>query len=226
MQPPPKSKASSQRSQRKKGYDFGDVRNGPALRDVIDLALDGHEEGLLGIGPVVLAELLLGDLPELHGRRERLRLGSSSAAAAAGAAPRRSPTRRGTAPPPPPRRWRTPPATAPCTPRSPASASPTAPPPPPPSLAADELLLLLLSPPRVWGFWGWGVFWSFHSFEVSTREEANEAKKYLGFLYTARRWRGRGGDWRVGPGQSGPPVSEGGSLEAMAYWCTSRGSQV
>lgn len=91
MQPPPKSKASSQRSQRKKGYDFGDVRNGPALRDVIDLALDGHEEGLLGIGPVVLAELLLGDLPELHGRRERLRLGSSLGRGGGGGGPAKIP---------------------------------------------------------------------------------------------------------------------------------------
>lgn len=46
----------------------------PALADVVDLALDGHEERLLRIGAVVDLELLLGDLAELNGGREGLDL--------------------------------------------------------------------------------------------------------------------------------------------------------
>lgn len=46
----------------------------PALRDVVDLAFDRHEQGLLGIGAVVLLELLVGDLPDLDRRRQRRNL--------------------------------------------------------------------------------------------------------------------------------------------------------
>jgi hypothetical protein len=46
----------------------------PALRHVIDLALDSHEQRLFGVRSIVLLELLLSDLPDLYRRRQRLRL--------------------------------------------------------------------------------------------------------------------------------------------------------
>lgn len=45
------------------------------MRNIIDLTLDSHEEGLLGIRAVVGLEFLLGDLADLNGRSQRLHLG-------------------------------------------------------------------------------------------------------------------------------------------------------
>ena len=46
----------------------------PALGDIIDLGLDGHEQGLLGIGAVVGLELLRRDLAELNRGAQRRHL--------------------------------------------------------------------------------------------------------------------------------------------------------
>ena len=46
----------------------------PALGDIIDLTLDGHEKGLLRIGTVVCPQLLLRHLPNLHRRLQRRHL--------------------------------------------------------------------------------------------------------------------------------------------------------
>lgn len=46
----------------------------PALGNIIDLALDGHEERLLGIGAVVGLEFFLGDLADLNRGSQRLHL--------------------------------------------------------------------------------------------------------------------------------------------------------
>lgn len=46
----------------------------PALRDVVDLTLDRHEQRLSGVRAVVLFELHIGDLTKLNWRRQRLHL--------------------------------------------------------------------------------------------------------------------------------------------------------
>ena len=46
----------------------------PALRNIIDLTLDGHEEGLLGVRAVVGLKFLLSDLADLNGGSQRLHL--------------------------------------------------------------------------------------------------------------------------------------------------------
>lgn len=48
-------------------------RKQPALGDVIDLSLDGHQQWLLWVGPVVLPELLFRYLAHLHRLRQRRR---------------------------------------------------------------------------------------------------------------------------------------------------------
>lgn len=46
----------------------------PALRHVIDLTLDSHEQRLRGIGAVVLLQLVFSDLAQLDRRGQRLHL--------------------------------------------------------------------------------------------------------------------------------------------------------
>ena len=60
-------------SQKKKPK-FNDNETKPAERDIVDLALDGHEQRLFRISTIVLFELLLGDLSELDRRRKWLTL--------------------------------------------------------------------------------------------------------------------------------------------------------
>ena len=55
-----------------KGWVLWDSK--PALGDIIDLGLDGHEQGLLGIGAVVGLELLRCDLAELNRGAQRRHL--------------------------------------------------------------------------------------------------------------------------------------------------------
>lgn len=48
--------------------------NRPALRNIVDLALDSHEERLLRIGAIILFQVILRNLTDLDRRRERLEL--------------------------------------------------------------------------------------------------------------------------------------------------------
>ena len=59
---------------KKKKPKFYDNETKPAERDIVDLALDGHEQRLFRISTIVLFELLLGDLSELDRRRKWLTL--------------------------------------------------------------------------------------------------------------------------------------------------------
>lgn len=57
---------------KKKGWALCEVK--PALGDIVDLSLDGHEQGFTRIGAVVGFELLSRDLTELDWRPQRRHL--------------------------------------------------------------------------------------------------------------------------------------------------------
>lgn len=48
--------------------------NQPALRNIVDLALDSHEKGFLGIGAIVLLQVILRNFTKLNRWRERMDL--------------------------------------------------------------------------------------------------------------------------------------------------------